>query len=186
MCVTQEPLTTNNRTKLAPPPPRTHFAWPPQLPLSLSVVLQPVLMSTGHTPMYTSAVSTLVRAQHRVAFLLMAVCFRADIRPLNTFHLFCMWSSVSWWYQCAHNHLHSDLSDWCKPFDFNSSNFLKAVSITQPLRMRVGWTDAIYRQGMLKPLGVSVTLCRLTFLTLEKMTMLPSRWNLFMYRQVVI
>ncbi len=28
-----------------------------------SVVLQPVLMSTGHTPMYTSAVSTLVRAQ---------------------------------------------------------------------------------------------------------------------------
>lgn len=26
-------------------------------------VLQPVLMSTGHTPMYTSAVSTLVRAQ---------------------------------------------------------------------------------------------------------------------------
>lgn len=28
-----------------------------------SAVLQPVLMSTGHTPMYTSAVSTLVRAQ---------------------------------------------------------------------------------------------------------------------------
>lgn len=26
-------------------------------------VFQPVLMSTGHTPMYTSAVSTLVRAQ---------------------------------------------------------------------------------------------------------------------------
>lgn len=35
---------------------------PAQLP-SPSVVLQPVLMSTGHTPMYTSAVSTLVRAQ---------------------------------------------------------------------------------------------------------------------------
>lgn len=32
-----------------------------------SVVLQPVLMSTGHTPMYTSAVSTLVRAQRSVA-----------------------------------------------------------------------------------------------------------------------
>lgn len=30
-------------------------------------VLQPVLMSTGHTPMYTSAVSTLVRAQWRMA-----------------------------------------------------------------------------------------------------------------------
>lgn len=29
-------------------------------------VLQPVLMSTGHTPMYTSAVSTLVRAQWRM------------------------------------------------------------------------------------------------------------------------
>lgn len=64
------------------------------------------------------------------AFPLMAVCFRADSRPLDTFYLFCMWSSVSWWYQCAHNHLHSDLSDWCKPFDFDSSEFLKAVSIT--------------------------------------------------------
>lgn len=33
-------------------------------PLPSSVVLQPVLMSSGHNPMYTSAVSTLVRAQH--------------------------------------------------------------------------------------------------------------------------
>lgn len=41
-------------------------AWMPRT-ITPSVVLQPVLMSTGHTPMYTSAVSTLVRPRRFVS-----------------------------------------------------------------------------------------------------------------------
>lgn len=53
-------------------------------------VLQPVLMSTGHTPMYTSAVSTLVRAQWRmppqksaVSPPVITVCFCVPIYRLG-------------------------------------------------------------------------------------------------------
>lgn len=117
-------------------PPSSHLHVPHNYPLP-SVVLQPVLMSTGHTPMYTSAVSTLVRAQRRVPFrhpesyqchepssspsvrfcvLIPCLCCiecpnLAVWQTAARFYLYCqsMRSSVIWRYQCVHSHFHSNL-----------------------------------------------------------------------------
>lgn len=146
-------------------PPSTHLHVPHNYPLP-SVVLQPVLMSTGHTPMYTSAVSTLVRAQRRVPFrhpesyqchdpssspwsdfvssVLVFAAFTVETWLSGCRHTAAasvctsMRSSVIWRYLCVHSHFHSNLR--CLGGIFSCEHFQAGIY----MRVKWNWVVLIF------------------------------------------